>query len=372
MSRPQTCRMGDRPADYDRFKIAKGDIAPWEDGFRTSPGAAGTFEWWYFDAVLDDGSTLVINFMVKDLRSPRGVHQPPAPLVTFELDRADGTHIERAARAARGDFTFATDRCDVHVGRNTFAGDLHSYRIHVDIDGVSADVTLTGQVPAWRPETGHILFGDDERHYFAWLPAVPQGAVQATLTIDGSTQTVAGVGYHDHNWGNTAMMDLMHHWYWARAGVGDYTVIASDITAEKKYGYAEVPIFMLAEGGKIQADDGRAVRFTKSGEHPDPVTGKPVADTVVYDSGDTAAGGDRYRVTFRRENTIVQDRMINGIKGPGRLLAQLTGFDGAYLRFTGQVDIESQAGQPGAATASAPGLWELMYFGKTLPTDPRD
>jgi len=372
MSRPQTCRMGDQPADYDRFKIAKGDIAPWEDGFRTSPGAAGTFEWWYFDAVLDDGSTLVINFMVKDLRSPRGVHQPPAPLVTFELDRADGTHIERAARAARGDFTFATDRCDVHVGGNTFAGDLHSYRIHVDIDGVAADVTLTGQVPAWRPETGHILFGDDERHYFAWLPAVPQGAVQATLTIDGSTQTVAGVGYHDHNWGNTAMMDLMHHWYWARAGVGDYTVIASDITAEKKYGYAEVPIFMLAEDGKILADDGRAVRFTKSGEHPDPVAGKPVADTVVYDSGDTAAGGDRYRVTFRRENTIVQDRMINGIKGPGRLLAQLTGFDGAYLRFTGQVDIESQAGQPGAATASAPGLWELMYFAKILPADPRD
>jgi hypothetical protein len=42
--------MGDQPADYDRFKIAKGGIAPWEDGFRTSPGGPGTFEWWYFDA----------------------------------------------------------------------------------------------------------------------------------------------------------------------------------------------------------------------------------------------------------------------------------------------------------------------------------
>jgi hypothetical protein len=156
MSGPQTCRMGDQPDDYDRFKIAKGDIAPWEDGFRTSPGGAGTFEWWYFDAVLDDGSTLVINFMVKDIRGPRGVHQPPAPVVTFELDRADGTHVERTAHAARGDFAFATDRCDVRAGRNTFAGDLHSYRIHVDIDGVTrpcpawATTTTTGATRRWR------------------------------------------------------------------------------------------------------------------------------------------------------------------------------------------------------------------------------
>ncbi len=121
----------------------------------------------------------------------------------------------------------------------------------------------------------------------------------------------------------------------------------------------------------ILAADGRAVRFTKSGEQPDPVTGKPVADTVGYDYDDTAASGDRYRVTFRREHTIVQDRMIDGIRGPGRVLAHLAGFDGTYLRFTGQVDVESRAGQPGAATASAPRLWELMYFGKTLPADPQ-
>ena len=99
------------------------------------------------------------------------------------------------------------------------------------------------------------------------------------------------------------------------------------------------------------------------------VTGKPVADTVGYDY-DPSASGDRYRVTFRRENTIVQERMIDGIRGPGRVLAHLAGFDGAYLRFTGQVDVESRAGQPGAATVSAQGLWELMYFGRT-PADPR-
>ncbi|MEU3619056.1 hypothetical protein ABZ725_43100 [Streptomyces sp. NPDC006872] len=43
------------------------------------------------------------------------------------------------------------------------------------------------------------------------------------------------------------MAGLMYHWYWARAEAGDYTVIASYITAAKKYDSAEIPIFMLVQ-----------------------------------------------------------------------------------------------------------------------------
>jgi CrtC N-terminal lipocalin domain len=364
MSRPETCRIAALPADYQRYGIAKGEIAAWEDGFRTRPGGPGTFEWWYFDAVLDDGSTLVINFMVKDIRGGRGIKQPARPVVTLELDRTDGTHVERALHA-HDDFTVAADRCDVRVGACTFAGDLHTYRIHVEIDEVTADVILTGQVPSWRPETGHILFGDDRPRLFAWLPSVPQGTVQATLTVDGETRTLTGTGYHDHNWGDAAMQELIHHWYWARAQAGGYCVIASDITAERKYGHAQMPIFMLAKDGKIVADDSALVRFEKTGEHPDPVTGKPVADTTVYDYDATARGGEHYRVTFRREKTIVQARMIESVKGPKRVLAQIAGFDGAYMRFTGQVTVERAGRDADRETVTAPALWELMYFGKT-------
>jgi hydroxyneurosporene synthase CrtC len=364
MSHPESCRMADQSGDYRRFGIAKDDIAGWEDGFRTRPGGSGTFEWWYFDAVLDDGSTLVINFMVKDFRTGRGINQPAAPIVTFELDRPDGSHVERTSPPHRDDYAFASDRCDLRVGANTFAGDLNTYRIHVDIDGVVADVTLTGKVPSWRPETGHILFGDGTPRYFAWLPSVPQGSVEVTLTMDGVTQTLTGQGYHDHNWGDANMAQLMNHWYWARAQIDDYTVIASHITAEKRYGHAEVPIFMLAKGDKILADRGHLVRFSKADEQLDLVTGKPVANSVVYDYDATAEGGEVYRITFRRENTIVQDRMVETLKGPKRILAHLAGFDGAYLRFTGQVTVEHLSAAGTAQSVTAPGLWELMYFGK--------
>jgi hypothetical protein len=366
MHHSETCRIAATPADYEHYGIGRGEIAVWEDGFRTRPGGPGTFEWWYFDAVLEDGSTLVINFMVKDIRGGGGIKQPASPMVTFELDRPDGTHVERALHS-HDNFGFATDRCDVQVGPNTFAGDLHTYQIHVDIDGVVADVTLIGHVPPWRPETGHILFGDDHPHLFAWLPAVPQGTVQATLSVDGETRTLTGTGYHDHNWGDAAMPQLIHHWYWARAEAGGYSVIASDIIAERKYGYAEIPIFLLAKDGKIVADDSSLVRFSKSGEQPDPVTGKPVADTTIYDYDATGDGGEHYRVTFRRENTIVQDRMIESVKGFRHVLAQLAGFDGAYMRFTGQVTVEriGSDDDPTTGSETAPALWELMYFGKT-------
>jgi CrtC N-terminal lipocalin domain len=362
--RTETCRIAAEPADYERYGITQAHIAPWEDGFRTDPGGPGTFEWWYFDAVLEDGSTLVINFMVKDIRGGGGISQPARPVVTFELDRPDGVHVERQFHAD-SDFAFAADRCDVRVGANTFAGDLHAYRIRIDIDGVAADVTLTGEVPAWRPETGHIVFGEDEPHLFAWLPSVPQGSVTATLTVDGETRTLSGTGYHDHNWGDTDMPRLIHHWYWARAQAGDYCVIASNITAEHRYGLAEMPIFLLARDGKILADDSRIVRFRAADEHPDPVTGKPVAFTTTYDYDATAHGGEHYRVTFRRDNTIVQERMIDSITGPKHVLAKLAGFDGAYMRFTGQVSVERVGSDASAEAVSAPALWELMYFGKT-------
>jgi hypothetical protein len=363
-----SCDLADDPADYRRLGLARDSIAGWEDGFRTDPGGPGTFEWWYFDAVLDDGSTLVINFMVKDIRAGKGLAQPPAPVVTLQLDRPDGTHVERTSSVDPQDHAFATDRCQVRIGANTFAGDLHRYQIHLELDDVKAEVALTGQVPSWRPGTGHIDFGSgDARRTFAWLPAVPQGAVEARLEIDGAAETRTGIGYHDHNWGDAPMVQLIHHWYWARGEVENYTVIAASITGAKKYGYTEIPIFLLARDGKIIADEGELVRFSRTREQPDPVTGKPVADLTVYDYDATARGGERYRVTFLRQNTIVRERMIEHVEGPKRLLARLAGFDGAYHRFTGEITVERFQGTGGSEpveTATAPGLWELMYFGK--------
>jgi hypothetical protein len=56
--------------------------------------------------------------------------------------------------------------------------------------------------------------------------------------------------------------------------------------------------------------------------------------------------------------------MIESLHGPKRILATVAGFNGAYLRFTGQVTVERLTPGQDGGSVSAPALWELMYFGK--------
>ena len=69
---------------------------------------------------------------------------------------------------------------------------------------ISVDISLTGEVPPWRPSTG--------------------------------------IGYH-HNWGNAGLMKVVHDWYWARGQAGPSSVVASYITAAKRVGVRAGPYF---------------------------------------------------------------------------------------------------------------------------------
>jgi hypothetical protein len=347
--------------EHRSLGLSPSSIEPWEDGARTT-GAKGTYEWWYFDFSLDDGSTLVIVFLTKDFTRPQAAL---TPLVTLSLDRPDGSNVSRSVTAAASDFTAATERCDVRIGACSAVGDLRDYLVHFEDAEVRVDIRLHGTVPAWRPGTGHAFFGSESERYFAWLPSVPQGDVEGTVTIEGRAKGVRGVGYHDHNWGNAPLVDLVHHWYWGRARIGGYTLIASNITASEAYGGASLPIFMLARGDTLLAQDAAKVRFSTDEIFIDAHTGKPVAGRIVYDYRD---GARRYRVTFRRATDLVRVRFVEILKGFQGFLARLTRFDGAYLRFTGVVTLERFEGEVVAETiGQESAVWELMYFGHAPP-----
>ena len=357
-SRKATAAMETSRDDYKKLGLSGSTVEPREDGMRTT-GAPGTYEWWYFDGSLDDGSSLVIVFYTKDQIMP---NKPLKPKVSFELARPDGTHVHTEIEVDSSYFSASKDSCNVRIGVNSFSGNLHDYTIHVDIDSLKADITLHRTVSSWRPNTGFINFQNGkDSHYFAWLPSVPQGNVNGTVTVSGRSIAIKGVGYHDHNWGDVSMLKLIHDWYWGRAQVGNYSVIASYITAADKYNNAVIPIFMLARDGKIVADDFTKVRFSTSNVYLDAHTKKPVANTLVYDFND---GINHYRVTFERSKDLVSQRFIDNIKGLKGTLAKLIGFDGAYMRFTGEVTVERFKGEKKIETVKEKSaVWELMYFG---------
>ncbi|MDR1787551.1 MAG: hypothetical protein LBR16_03785 [Treponema sp.] len=349
-------RLGKSPQDYARLGLAQDTVAPWEDGTRTGGGLRGTYEWWYFDARFDGGASLVIVFYTKPMSSPGAA---PDPHVTLRLVTPEGAEHSRVFRPKRrSDFSAAADHCDVRIGPCVFSdrGGLREYRVFFQDDGITADVTLRSTTRPWRPETGRLFFGADDRDYFAWLAAVPAGRVSAAITINGKTETHSGTGYHDHNWGNVNIRKILHHWYWGRANIGDYTIITSFIWAEKKYGYQTFPIFLIARGPEIIAEDAERVTFSALEEWVEPATGKPTHNVLSYEYDD---GNRRLRVTYRREKSILLFPMLNDVHGIIKLLAKLSGFDGAYHRFTGTASLEGIGNQP-ETTA----LWELMFLGK--------
>ena len=353
-------RFASDPEDFVKLGIHPERIQTFEDAMRTRGGPGG-YEWWYFDSQLNDGSSLVIVFYTKPQLDPGG---ELAPFASLELDRPGQSPIRIEAHVLPGAFSASGDRCYVRIGENTIRGNLHSYSVHFSHGDVTVDVRLTGKVPPWRPASGHLFFGEHDEHFFAWLAAVPQGKASVDLNIHGEKEHLDGVGYHDHNWGDVSMAKLINHWYWGRAQAGDYSIVASYIFAEKAYGNAELPIFMLAKDGKIIADDSTKVSFHLEDEHTDLKSGKPVANVVVYEYED---GPERYRVSYHRSETIVDTALIDTVSGFRHFLAELARFDGAYLRFTGSVQLERFVNGELVENVSDPGIWEMMYFGHVYP-----
>jgi hypothetical protein len=306
---------------------------------------------------------LVVVFLDKDLATPG---KPLEPTIRLNLDLADGRSFEKLVRFEQTAWTTARDRADVRIGENRFTGDLHTYRITATLDEIAVDVTLVGEVPSWRPETGYMLFGEERNLEFAWLPSVPQGKVTATYSIGDERHQTTGTGYHDHNWGNVGLMEIVHDWYWARGQAGPYSVIASYITAHEKFGYAAIPVFMLARDGVLIGDDPARLTFETLGMFTDPVTQKPVANVTRYTY---VTGDERYVVTFTRHRDLSRNRMIEGLHGVKRVAAELIRFDGAYLRFSGEIRVEHYRGDEIVdQSATEDAIWELMYFGHARGT----
>src|SRR5262245_27437064 len=109
--------IGTLPAHYERLGLIPNVIQSWEDGMRTA-AADGTFEWWYFDAHLDDGSTVTVEFHTKPpYVSPRS---PLTPFVLVTLTDRDGMRTDWQHTADPAEFLASPHGCDVTIGRNTF------------------------------------------------------------------------------------------------------------------------------------------------------------------------------------------------------------------------------------------------------------
>jgi CrtC N-terminal lipocalin domain len=342
-------------AEYAELKLKKGVVEKWEDGMRTT-GGSGNYEWWYFDGKLADGSTMVVGFYTKLLTNLQGGLQP---VIMVNIDYADGSKVEKRIEYKESEWSASTDQCNVTIGANYFRGNLEKYEIHFQDEEMTLDIQIVRETMSWRPETGHMMFGD-EGDFFAWVVAVPQGEATVNYTYNGNSVNTSGSCYHDHNWGNKSLAELVNHWYWARAEVGAYSVIASEIIAEKAYGYDSLVVFNLSKDGKMVQDNGENVKLFRVFPLPDETTSKPVSHEIRFVYEDDK---NRYELKLVIEKTLLGTFLA---EGPMRMLSLLlTGTEAAYMRFTGPATLSVYAGGNLEGTyENDAAVWELMYFGK--------
>jgi hypothetical protein len=107
-------------ADYERYGVARERVEPFEDGARTD-GRPGTYEWWYFDAHLEDGAKLVVDY---------------SPVTLFMLAK-DGKVVADDGTRTR----FETD--DSHIDPLTGKPVANVTRYRYEGDGETYVVTFT-------------------------------------------------------------------------------------------------------------------------------------------------------------------------------------------------------------------------------------
>ena len=354
--------------DFARLGLRPGNQPEiWEDGMRTDP-MAKNYEWWYLDAHLDDGSTLVVMFFSKPMAPVRA---GLAPMINIEFDRPDGTSYKRDITFDANAFSAAKDKCDVRIGQNYFRGDLEHYEIHVKDEDIDMKLHITRTAESWRGDTGHQFYGTGRHMFGAWLVPVPQGKVSARIALNGKEELLDGSCYHDHNWGNINMLEVRNHWYWARAELGPYTVILADMVAEKMYGFANTFNFYLARDGKVVADDRDKVEGYRSTPKLQGDFGKPMSDNLKYFYG-SLEDEVSYVLTLKKDHNVTALDLLSKAIHNRYLLSLvklITGKTSAYYRMIGEVTLEIyHKGHLAEKHVSDKAIWELMYFGDPIGT----
>jgi len=231
-------------------------LLPADDALHIEVGKKNQFEWWYFDAHLDGGYTLVAFFYAANPNP--GLTQGKIG-VELVLLRPDGRKTQRFIKYKKSDFSASHERAEVAIGGNHLEvdysqGDLPIYRIHLDEKELAFDLTYKSLVDGWKPGTGFSHFGD--LGYFAWVVPFARAAVSGTVRDGNKTMQVSGLGYHDHNWLNFAFSSIIEYWMWGRVYSKNFTVSYAFIQCNQKVDRHAVKVLMLAKGREVILSSG--------------------------------------------------------------------------------------------------------------------
>ncbi len=207
----------------------------------------GAQEWWYFDAISDDGRDAVVvvwyaglpfdpDYGVATLRHLKNPTAHPAPTA---LDHCaigfswyhDGKTAAYALNGFRsGDFTHAPEPFVVAIAGNRLDRDGRDYCLTVATPAVDGKHRIAAELrfrPAPASESLEQDLGNPGSPHL-WILAAADCRAEGRIRIAGPRPLdleFLGRGYHDHNAGAEELSVAMTRWHWGRVHDGSSTEI---------------------------------------------------------------------------------------------------------------------------------------------------
>ena len=238
-----------------RHDVVVVPLAPEEDALHIDTHRKGMYEWWYFDAHMETGQTLVVFFYAANPNPGAG----GKPGVEIVLLRADGRKTQRFVRCNKSDFDASRAGADVKIGENhmkaeQLPGELPVYEVHVKEQDLGCHLTFKAVVNGWKPGTGVSQFG--KMGTFAWVVPFARARVEGTIVDGDQVLQVRGVGYHDHNWLDFPFQSIIDYWMWGRIYSQRYTASYAFIQCNERVGDHAVKVLMVADGREVVLSTG--------------------------------------------------------------------------------------------------------------------
>lgn len=219
------------------FHFSACELTVKDDGFHGSTVPRFT-EWWYFDAVFDNGYSIQVSVRFFGITKKRFaiISQRLDIYKNGELVRHNEKYFTPKKFEAQNQYPHVKlDKKQVIAGGLNKDGNLE-YRLFFKVKDASADLIFEGCTKGWK---GTNPSGD------SWAVFLPRAKVKGILKIKNKEISVQGVGYHDHNWDVTGPVARKNYgWFWGKINSNSFTITWAAIFKNRRLGQ---PILIINE-----------------------------------------------------------------------------------------------------------------------------
>jgi hypothetical protein len=235
--------------------------------FYHPPDQLGNMEIWYADIYNEVNDSV---FVVQFTWGPDPMKKETVVFISFHAFTPEQGVTSITRQISLDQFSineypyqFTLDKCMI---KGFKSADSHrtEYRIQVNLEHIRADIYMEPIVVPWLPFGRKIMFHDRERKgIFSWIPIIPKGKVNGSVTIGNSTTKLADAhGYYDHTYWETGIRqpfhknllfwdDIVVRWSWLKIIHEDIKIAVNEFSFRPWLNNRKISTFMVCKDDSI-------------------------------------------------------------------------------------------------------------------------